>query len=72
MSMETFIKSENCESNERRRKPDHTERLKRDLRRWQRKRATIEKYKEEKFGVPETGRGVELSVHNLKKRLALD
>jgi hypothetical protein len=65
--MEPSIKGENCKSNERKRKQDRTGRLERDLRRWQRKRVTIEKYKEGKFGVPKTDRGVELSVHNLRR-----
>jgi hypothetical protein len=65
--MEPSIKRENCESNERKRKPDHPGRLERDLQRWQRKRATIEKYNEERFRVPETDREIELSVHNLKR-----
>jgi hypothetical protein len=65
--MEPSIKSENCESNERKRKPDHTGRLERDLQRWQRKRATIEKYNEERFGVPETDSEIELSVYNLRR-----
>ena len=63
--MEPSIKNENCESNEPKRRSDSTGRLERDLRRWQRKRATIEKFKEEKFGLPKTDRGVELSTHNL-------
>jgi hypothetical protein len=65
--MEPSIKGENCKSNERKRKQDRTGRLKRDLRRWQRKRVTIEKYKEEKFGVPKMDSGAELSVHNLRQ-----
>ena len=60
--MEPSIKGENCKSNERQRKQDRTGRLKRDLQRWQRKRVTIEKYMEEKFGVPKTENGVKLSV----------
>jgi hypothetical protein len=62
--MEPSIKSENCESNEPKRSAGSQER---DLRRWQRKRETIEKYREEKFGVPETDRGVELSIPNLRR-----
>jgi hypothetical protein len=64
--MEPSIKSENCESNKRKRKPDLAGR-ERDLRRWQRRRATIDKYKGEKFNVPETDRGVGLSLHNLRQ-----
>jgi hypothetical protein len=67
MIMEPSIKGENCKSNERKRKQDRTGRLKRDLRRWQRKRVTIEKYKEEQFGVLKTDSGVNLSVHNLRR-----
>ena len=65
--MEPSIDGENCKLNERKRKQDGTGRLERDLRRWQRKRETIEKYKEEKFGGPKTDSGVELSVHNLRQ-----
>jgi hypothetical protein len=65
--MEPSIKSENCKSSESKQKPDRKGILERDLRRWQRKRATIEKYKEEKFGVPETDSGVGLSIHNLRR-----
>jgi hypothetical protein len=61
MSMEPSIKGENCKSHDRKHKPDHAGR-ERDLRRWQRRRATIEKYKEEKFSVPETDSGVGLSI----------
>jgi hypothetical protein len=63
--MEQSIKNENCESNEAKRRSDRTRRQGRDLRRWQRKRETIEKFEEEKFGLPKTDRGVELSAHNL-------
>jgi hypothetical protein len=61
--MEPSIKNENCESNEPKRRSDSTGRLERDLRRWQRKRATIEKFKEEKFGLPNTDSGVDMSAH---------
>jgi hypothetical protein len=66
--MEPSIESENRKSNKRKRGQD-VGRLERDLQRWQRKRATIEKYKGEKFRVPKTDRGVELRVHNLKAKL---
>lgn len=64
--MEPSIKDETCKSNERKRR-HNTGSLERDLLRWQRKRATIEKFKEEKFGGPKTDRGVELSVRNLRQ-----
>jgi hypothetical protein len=60
--MESSIKSENCESGKGKRKPDLAGR-ERDLRRWQRRKATIEKYKEEMFGVREKDMGMEISVH---------
>ena len=67
MIMEPSINCKDCKLNERKRKRDSTGRVERDLQRWQRKRVTIEKYKEEKFGVPKTDRGVELRVHNLRR-----
>jgi hypothetical protein len=62
--MESSIKGEKCKSNERKRKLDSTGR---DLRRWQRKRATIESLNEERFGVPKTDSDVEPGIHNLKR-----
>jgi hypothetical protein len=67
MIMEPSLKDADCKSNERKRKLDPTGRRERDLRRWQRKRETIEKFEEKKFGVPKTDRGFELRVHNLRR-----
>jgi hypothetical protein len=66
MSMEPSIKNDIKKPIERQRRSDRTGRLKRDSLRWQRKRATIEKYEDEKFGVSEMNIGMGLQVHNSK------
>jgi hypothetical protein len=67
MSMELSIKDENTILGNKTKRSPNPDKLKRDSRRWQRKRATIGKYMQEKFGLPAAGRGIELDIHNPKR-----
>jgi hypothetical protein len=61
--MEPSIIDENTIDEKRKKNLSHSEKLKRDSQRWQRKRATIGKYMQEKFGLPAEGRNMELNIY---------
>jgi hypothetical protein len=65
--MEPSIKGENDISGDRKKRSPDPEKKRRDLQRWQRRKETIGKYMQEKFGLPATVRGMELDVHKPKR-----
>ena len=66
MCVASFIKDENTISGDRKKRASNPK-LKIDSQRWRRKRATIGKYLQEKFGMPVEGRGIELDINNPKR-----
>jgi hypothetical protein len=65
--MEPSIKDQNTMPGNKKKRPKNSERLNRDLQRWQRKRATIGKYTQEKLGSSVVDRSIELDIYKTKR-----
>ncbi len=66
MCVASFIKDENTISGDRKKRSSNPDKRKRDSQRWQRKKATIGKYLQEKFGTPVEGSGIGLDIYDPK------
>jgi len=65
--MEPSINDGNAMSCNKKKRPKNSEKLNRDLQRWQRKRATIGKYTQEKLGFSVVGRSIELDIYETNR-----